>query len=487
MTAMLQIQDQPRLPLHKQVEICADGIHHRLFRATLTLSIVILAIAFLMNVLTESMIAKACKHEVFAEAQSLRQLNQFDVFFEGPLDANQLSRRIASSSPDSWQGMALSHWLGLTEPAYETLHDRTVQAEKQLGWLSSLSMGHRRMLIGNRDDRQSLAFLADSTNQQAFRDALVQIPSLSEPEGLLDFAAIYPDYEQRIEQLLAPMNSRLQLLSGQLDGEPMSERFATAADSSEELAKLKTLLADNHVELDDSLFTALQEQATHASRTRELFKLLSQPQLSSQWQSEYHEIYEIDTALATLASDPGRVRWLVDSTQAQNADVSQLSETLKRLVREREITATEERLAINYGRATGIGQKVFWLIVVSLLVCIVGIANAMLVSVLERFREIATMKCLGALDGFIAVLFLLEAAFLGAVGGLIGVLIGFVIGLLRMTVGYGGWVYSSFPVGDLLIAAGISVLTGLALATLAAIYPAWMASRMPPMEAMRIE
>lgn len=57
-----------------------------------------------------------------------------------------------------------------------------------------------------------------------------------------------------------------------------------------------------------------------------------------------------------------------------------------------------------------------WLMVMSLLVCAVGITNSMLMSVTERFREIGTMKCLGALDVFIVRLFLIETAALGFLG-----------------------------------------------------------------------
>ncbi len=143
------------------------------------------------------------------------------------------------------------------------------------------------------------------------------------------------------------------------------------------------------------------------------------------------------------------------------------------------------RLQAEYGSQEGIGTKALWLVVVSMVVCTVGIANAMLISVLERFREIATMKCLGAMDGLIATLFLLEAAFLGIVGGVAGVLMGGLIGLSRMTVSYGTWVWRFFPATGMLEMAGISIVVGLLLTTLAAIYPAFKAAKMLPMEAMR--
>jgi hypothetical protein len=57
-----------------------------------------------------------------------------------------------------------------------------------------------------------------------------------------------------------------------------------------------------------------------------------------------------------------------------------------------------------------------WLMSLALLVAFVGILNAMLMSVTERFREIGTMKCLGALDSFIIKLFLIESLFQGGVG-----------------------------------------------------------------------
>jgi len=70
-------------------------------------------------------------------------------------------------------------------------------------------------------------------------------------------------------------------------------------------------------------------------------------------------------------------------------------------------------------------MRQIWLVTMSLIVCTVGIANSMLMSVTERFKEIGTMKCLGALDAFIVKLFLLEACFLGIIASFIGFAIGF--------------------------------------------------------------
>lgn len=132
-------------------------------------------------------------------------------------------------------------------------------------------------------------------------------------------------------------------------------------------------------------------------------------------------------------------------------------------------------------------SRTLWLISLSLLVCTVGIANAMLMSVMERFREIGTMKCLGALDSFILKLFFLESLFLGAVGTVLGVLLGLVSSALMLLHSYGplGWAHFHVATAGLigLGAAGI----GLLISAAAALLPAWKAARMEPVAAMRVD
>jgi len=128
-----------------------------------------------------------------------------------------------------------------------------------------------------------------------------------------------------------------------------------------------------------------------------------------------------------------------------------------------------------------------WLVVMSLLVCAVGITNSMLMSVTERFREIGTMKCLGALDVFIVRLFLIETAVLGFLGSLVGVLIGHVVMLLALTVLKDHAVAAKMDWPQMLMYMLIALGIGTILSFVAAIPPAVRAARMPPAAALATE
>ncbi len=130
-------------------------------------------------------------------------------------------------------------------------------------------------------------------------------------------------------------------------------------------------------------------------------------------------------------------------------------------------------------------SKQTWLISLSLLVCVVGIANAMLMSVTERFREIGTMKCLGALDSFIVKLFLLESTFQGIAGTTTGIIIGFALTFLLGLLDYGGYVLDYFPLSKIAESAGYALVVGTSLSLIGAMLPAYRAAKMEPVEAMR--
>ncbi len=127
-----------------------------------------------------------------------------------------------------------------------------------------------------------------------------------------------------------------------------------------------------------------------------------------------------------------------------------------------------------------------WIGVISLLVTVIGISNAMLMSVTERFREIGTMKCLGALSSFITRIFLIESSLMGLVGGLAGAAGGAVFSIAVYCFTYGPeLVLSSLRLAPVAGFGAVCVISGVLLSIVAALYPAWVAASMVPATALR--
>ena len=191
---------------------------------------------------------------------------------------------------------------------------------------------------------------------------------------------------------------------------------------------------------------------------------------------------ELSAGFAAIPDLPGRFkRWIeLRREESRIKDRLDAPQQLLADMKSRGVPTTDEEIRNNRIQTR-------WLAGLALLVAFVGILYAMLMSVTERFREIGTMKCLGALDGFIVKLFLLESLFQGIAGTVIGIVLGLALSVIAGMVRYGGFVWKDFPVTGLLAAAGVCLLIGVALTVGGAVYPAWQAARMQPVEAMRVE
>jgi putative ABC transport system permease protein len=117
---------------------------------------------------------------------------------------------------------------------------------------------------------------------------------------------------------------------------------------------------------------------------------------------------------------------------------------------------------------------------VSLLVGGIGIMNIMLVSVTERTREIGLRKALGATQDAVLSQFLLESVALCLVGGVVGVLLG--IGGVHVVAGLMGVDPIIVPAG-VVIAFGFAAMVGMFFG----FYPAYMASKLQPIVALRTD
>lgn len=125
---------------------------------------------------------------------------------------------------------------------------------------------------------------------------------------------------------------------------------------------------------------------------------------------------------------------------------------------------------------------------VALLVGGVGIITTLYTSVMERIREIGTMKAIGAQKGFILALFLSEALIIGVFGATLGLGLGIAGGFV-LVAGFAGQDPGSSGLTPVFLPSDLASVWGLSvgLSILAGSYPAWKASRLPPIVALRRE
>ncbi len=124
---------------------------------------------------------------------------------------------------------------------------------------------------------------------------------------------------------------------------------------------------------------------------------------------------------------------------------------------------------------------------ISLLVGGIGLTNTMLMAILERTHEIGVLKALGARRRHILALFLLESGFLGLLGGLAGLLFGGAIAQSAALIAGQFLRTDIFSVAfDGSLMAG-ALLFAVFLGAIAGVWPAWRASRLDPVEALRYE
>jgi len=143
--------------------------------------------------------------------------------------------------------------------------------------------------------------------------------------------------------------------------------------------------------------------------------------------------------------------------------------------------------ALTGGERLGVETYQIWLMFVALIVTVVGITNAMLIAVYERYREIGTMKCLGAMDKHILLLFLVESTLEGLSGGVLGNLLGVIGALLSTGFAIGFDVIFRVPPMELLTIFVGSVILSAVLSCVATIYPAYRAAKLQPVEALSYE
>jgi putative ABC transport system permease protein len=127
---------------------------------------------------------------------------------------------------------------------------------------------------------------------------------------------------------------------------------------------------------------------------------------------------------------------------------------------------------------------------ISLLVAGIGIMNIMIVSLIERTREIGILKALGMKSRTVLYIFLTESIIIGLIGAVIGIISGWVLAnLVALFLGRGGIIGSALTITPILSPTVLlgALGFGVGVSVIFALYPAWRASKLKPVEALRYE
>jgi putative ABC transport system permease protein len=127
---------------------------------------------------------------------------------------------------------------------------------------------------------------------------------------------------------------------------------------------------------------------------------------------------------------------------------------------------------------------------ISLLVAGIGIMNIMIVSLIERTREIGILKALGMKSRTVLYIFLTESIIIGLIGAVIGIASGWVLAdVVALVLGRGGIVGGALTITPILTPEVLlgALGFGVGVSVIFALYPAWRASKLKPVEALRYE
>jgi putative ABC transport system permease protein len=195
---------------------------------------------------------------------------------------------------------------------------------------------------------------------------------------------------------------------------------------------------------------------------------------SDQWYRDFYDVKGYDQVIV-------KVRNLKDIDQVKNSIDAQLNK------RETEVNiydtkAILENIVETFGRITTFTMAIGG---ISLIVAGVSIFNVMMMSVMERYREIGILRSIGTKKAEVRSMFIYESLILGISGSVTGGILSFIGGYAAIALILHDTSY--FFTFSSLIQVPYGMAFGIATSMLSGLYPAWKASELKPIDALRHE
>ena len=184
----VEIRDQIRLPLSKCIQLVLTGIRYRLFRSAVTVVIIALATAFLMNMLAESITARKIAGVIDTEIAPRNTFLFWVSRLSGPLTERQLNEQLRDAAPGGPRWQEFRTWGSLTDRQLASL---SAMAAEQLDnyekFFEDLTEADRRALVGRATGTGIFRWLLEGNNfdllSQRMKDSAKQMAGPHHPAG----------------------------------------------------------------------------------------------------------------------------------------------------------------------------------------------------------------------------------------------------------------------------------------------------------------
>ncbi len=491
------IKKQRQMTFSETLDFCVSSIRHRFMRSMLTLCVVILAVAFFMFLQCNNVFKNSVKGGVEQEIMNSRKPSRILGMLYAPTTEPDFVKMLVDVRRTPGDVERISKVLGLNSEQMKNLVDNAYIEMTYLNFFDDLTIGKRKELFGRREGRERLVFLLepgvfDMTMKKMLDFGGIRVPNGA--EALKAFLDGYPEYSKQRDTAFAKWAALQHALREpgdiQRDNAQLRQHLLNLNAQGKLADWTKKLEANRFVLTPDEVAGITSYQGIN-DKMMKMQELLSTSEYRIKWRRVYgqNQYKTMDEKLERLDTKKtmGILKGAVypDGSTVTEEDLRNIAGEFRE---RRNLRDMELQLDINLMKdSDGFTASQLYLMCLSFLVCVVGITNAMLMSITERFREIATLKCLGATDSFILIQIVLEAMIQGVIGGLAGLILGFIVALVNSVFQVGFRVFATFDWTMIGYAALSSLLAGILLSVLSSLYPSTKAARMAPMEAMRVE
>ncbi len=484
-------ENQVKLGPARCMQLALTGMSYRMFRSLITIAILALAVAFLVHMLAYGLMGGAVVNDAYQQLRIERQSGEAVTRLTNPDSVPViLSTMTAAREPRRLE--EYRRWANTDDATFEAVLASAKDAGRFAAYLESLPAPSYAALVGDDTPASLLERMADTNHFDRF-EANVKTLQLNTPLG--EWAQMralaterWPAATRVARSIRAGHAVALKQVRDKFPGRSPRVLFAESPEG------LGPALREAGFAITEEQLPLVADFVHRSDDMDAVTAMLAKDEVRQAFARRLRiEKREINSALVfNFIDSSAKAAWLEDVLASNGAPPQLTADRLEVLGEHYRTQARLESAAgvepPDAGSFMGLPASTLYLIALSFIVCIVGVANAMLMSVTERFTEIATMKCLGAMDRFVMMMFVFEAAIQGVVGGLAGLVLGILLALLRGFAEFGSLMGSAASAtGDIVVASLISLVVGVVLATFAAVGPSFVAARLAPMEAMRVD